>query len=95
MEASPAPQAQVPRGGRPPRTRQHTRYDQALFAAKNAGRKVTFTMACDTLDTDDDCSFKCSIKEVDRFSILVIFGDGREVWIAKTAIVQTEVEVLL
>jgi hypothetical protein len=75
------------------RTSQHDqlpRYDQALRAAKNAGKRVTFDLAVET-DFAPDCTVEGLVLEVDRFSIQIEMLSGKKPWIAKAFIVGTEV----
>lgn len=75
--------------------RQHSRYDQALFAAKNAGRLVKFTMACEAYFTDTEGTCLCVILQVDKYDIEVEVQrktlPNTKLWLKKEAIMATEV----
>ena len=82
----------TPRGGRPARARiVLPRYDQALLAAKNSNRLVDLVLAVDTPDTTDAVLHEVEIMEVDKFQLKVKLLNGKEVWVGKTMIVQTEI----
>lgn len=82
---------------RPPRKkgagpREHSRYDQALFAAKNGGKLVRFTMAQETSFTDDECDVSGHISQVDKFDIEIVIPDEMgTIWLKKSAIMATKV----
>jgi hypothetical protein len=80
--------------GKPPAQRRPEipRWDQQLRAAKNDGRKVKFQLAIETYFADEDCIVIGTVLETDKGGIkIVVEGTGKEHWIAKTAIVSTEV----
>lgn len=68
------------------------RYDQALNAAKNSGRKITLSLAISTSFTDEEGDVFCQVCEVDKYSVKIKKnGTEREFWIAKAMIVGTEI----
>ena len=67
------------------------RYDQALRAAKNAGKPVRLSLAIETSFTNPEAEVCGEVLEVDKFSIQILTTDGKKPWIAKAMIIGTEV----
>jgi hypothetical protein len=74
--------------------REHSRYDQALFAAKNANKLVKFCLAVETYFTDEDCTLIGYVDQVDKYDVAVrghVSYAGQTLWLKKAMIVSTEV----
>lgn len=76
---------------RPPRQAAPlTRMEQALFAAKNAGREVRFIIAVETPYTDEHYSVQGTVDQVDKYDVSLKLPHGI-VWFRKMFIVTTEI----
>lgn len=86
----------APPVARPVKKREHSRYDQDLFRAKNEGTRVRFALACETyLSNEDDLDYDGTvvglIEQVDRYDIQILIDGVTRVWLKKAMIVCTEV----
>lgn len=65
-------------------------YDQDLFAAKKAKRKVRFIMAVEVPGVGTEDVIEGLVTRIDRFNVEVVI-DSRCIWLSKLFIVSTEV----
>lgn len=78
------------------RPREHSRYDQALFAAKNNGQVVRFTLAQEASFADEDCEVDATVLQVDKFDIEIQptnegWGSRDSIWLKKSSIMATRI----
>lgn len=93
-------ESQIRGGGKPSRKLNGgpplPRYDQALNAAKNAGKTVRIHLAVDTAFCEEDGVVVGTVLEVDKYDVKMHVPrtenlEAIDVWIRKSMIVGTEI----